>query len=679
MSNQNQNRYTRRQEQRRSIDERIRCRGHGQKALTNEEVVSLIESINKNRVADFGLKKIYNSNINERYAVILHRDGVERTVHRTLLHRAIELNRDKIVMALLRAGANPCIFPVYGESIVDDELSVGGEYLQLLVDVPLPYLAWLVRYAFQHGQNNSNVCTTCKSKQPYTILFDKCGHFLCNHCFWTDIAGLDCANRMSSEGGTESFGSFVHLLQPHICCAYCRVASQLDQAPIIPLREFDNCLTPTEVCSKSFQRFVQLPKSRNELSVFNTAQQKQPISIPIEANSNGIAMHLSGLALLNLGVTQEQRCDELQKAVYRDDVRRISALVYFGVDLEHKDEYGLTALLLAAWLGHVRTVRLLLLTGANPVTTDPLGHNAQTIAQFNNNFAKAKYLAQATEVNSTTLATCDYFDNCYAIADGTFTVLIPRISDSPQYWQNGGVRGAETGAYCLDNCFSPDFLHRLVEVFESVPVALAEKDKCAARSYFCDVSAEFTSTIESVLQTVLKLGSDVDKSGSGESEDSGDRSGSSGDSVNSVVVFPQLRFLHYSVEGSALAPHVDLPRVDVRKLGGTTTGCGGKIPGATSTHTLILYLTDCSEGGETVLLRSLPKPQKQQKDGEVKKEDEKEAQVKEWDERGQIVAKINPRKGRLLLFPHNCPHAGGAVFAEFPKILLRGEVYMPQD
>ena len=34
-----------------------------------------------------------------------------------------------------------------------------------------------------------------------------------------------------------------------------------------------------------------------------------------------------------------------------------------------------------------------------------------------------------------------------------------------------------------------------------------------------------------------------------------------------------------------------------------------------------------------------------------------------------------PRRGRVLVFPHDCPHAGRPV-VDVPKLLLRGECYV---
>ena len=41
----------------------------------------------------------------------------------------------------------------------------------------------------------------------------------------------------------------------------------------------------------------------------------------------------------------------------------------------------------------------------------------------------------------------------------------------------------------------------------------------------------------------------------------------------------------------------------------------------------------------------------------------------------QVLAAVQPKRGRLLLFPHVCPHRADEVLAEgLPKLLLRGEV-----
>ena len=55
-------------------------------------------------------------------------------------------------------------------------------------------------------------------------------------------------------------------------------------------------------------------------------------------------------------------------------------------------------------------------------------------------------------------------------------------------------------------------------------------------------------------------------------------------------------------------------------------------------------------GGETVLLQRIKRP-------------------------SGVLASVTPRRGRLLVFPHACPHLAREVVAQgLPKLLLRGEM-----
>lgn len=100
-------------------------------------------------------------------------------------------------------------------------------------------------------------------------------------------------------------------------------------------------------------------------------------------------------------------------------------------------------------------------------------------------------------------------------------------------------------------------------------------------------------------------------------------------------VFRYQRFLEYRKEGASLDPHTDGTKIcDDTKL--------------KSTHTMLLYLSDCEKGGETLLLDQCS-----------------------WD--AIILFPTKPARGRILLFPHACPHAGNVV-EDVPKICLRAEV-----
>lgn len=128
-------------------------------------------------------------------------------------------------------------------------------------------------------------------------------------------------------------------------------------------------------------------------------------------------------------------------------------------------------------------------------------------------------------------------------------------------------------------------------------------------------------------------------------------------------VFRYQRFLEYTKLGSQLDPHTDGNKVcDDTQL--------------TSTHTLLLYLTDCFEGGETLLLTKCAKYMTQ-KTGSLERDPSpsEERVVDKIDDCADSVLlyATNPRRGRILIFPHSTPHAGAKVVS-LPKICLRAEV-----
>ena len=107
------------------------------------------------------------------------------------------------------------------------------------------------------------------------------------------------------------------------------------------------------------------------------------------------------------------------------------------------------------------------------------------------------------------------------------------------------------------------------------------------------------------------------------------------------VTMPHMRFLHYSQIGGGLPAHVDLARTDEM--------------GRRSTHTFILYLWNPSPGAETSEARNAG--------GETVLLNRME------DSAVATVAAVEPRRGRVLLFPHMCPHLARPIAS--PKLLLR--------
>jgi hypothetical protein len=105
--------------------------------------------------------------------------------------------------------------------------------------------------------------------------------------------------------------------------------------------------------------------------------------------------------------------------------------------------------------------------------------------------------------------------------------------------------------------------------------------------------------------------------------------------------FRYQRFLEYTKERSGLDPHTDGTKVC------DDTKC-------VSTHTLSLYLTNCTAGGETLLLKQCSYCLEQ---------------------KDNLIYATQPKRGRVLLFPHSTSHAGASV-VDVPKICLRAEVYL---
>ena len=290
-------------------------------------------------------------------------------------------------------------------------------------------------------------------------------------------------------------------------------------------------------------------------------------------------------------------------------------------------------------------------------------------------------------------------------------------------------------AFYLDGAFSSAFLLRLDELYSVLPVAAAERGagECASRAYFCDAMGWVTDGLAEALKHLTSAASNKcseienwkRKSGH-DYGDGDDDSGISGNNNDFDIFYPatatataadaehsehtdnrhtlhtphtpvtralaHMRFLRYSTVGASSPPHIDLSR---------------RVNGQNSTHTFLLYLTDCEAGGETRLLRAVnPKcikgpPKAPPKDplndplddplsdplndplqGPLKcskaKNKHKLVDVDSFanihdDLRSNVLATISPRRGRLLVFPHSCPHEGASAVS-LPKILLRGEM-----
>jgi hypothetical protein len=163
-----------------------------------------------------------------------------------------------------------------------------------------------------------------------------------------------------------------------------------------------------------------------------------------------------------------------------------------------------------------------------------------------------------------------------------------------------------------------------------------------------------------------------------------------------------LRILEYSLAGCGLPPHTDGTKV-----------C--EVTGRRSTHTLLLYLSDCAVGGETVLMDTGTQTGWSKKHQQIITVPPGKIYRPEADSRRttrldsttfqsvHVVASclgsrrhdndqaadractstssssnhvslgISPKAGRIFVMPHDWPHAG-AQCQSVPKLVLRAEV-----
>ena len=361
------------------------------------------------------------------------------------------------------------------------------------------------------------------------------------------------------------------------------------------------------------------------------------------------------------------RSDRFFKAVVgqQSSPQLVATYLYAGVDINIQNEYGQAPLYLACWKGSITIVRLLLDYGANSALPSNGGSTCFDIA---NRYRRMKVLHLLQEYTGITiegaLATkqnlvcckldeasiASYHDNCKV------SILIDPSVDHP---------GA--GACIVDNAISDSQLEHLISLWQTLPISECNEEattiiceeNCSniqnngincdtnksayrpTRYYFCDAEGMVQTMLSKCIKaarSALERSSSSSSSSSSQNNSINDETLLSSTSYNGkpLSIFEHIRFLNYEQAGGVLPPHVDLCRIDEKS-------------GLRSTHTFILYLTDCEYGGETALLQELRNP--------------------------KVLLVTRPKRGRALIFPHFCPHAGLEVVTA-PKLLLRGEVIL---
>lgn len=388
---------------------------------------------------------------------------------------------------------------------------------------------------------------------------------------------------------------------------------------------------------QSYMKFIDLPATSTELkrlrrkkdkSKHHSNEQKFNSKRRKEKDPIHSTWEEALQPLVEAQQSRDVRFDRFFRAVASSSVQLVIVYLNNGIDVNMQNEYGQTPLYVACWKGSIEVVRWLLYFGADLKINANGGGSCFSAA---GSFGRVDVIELLLQ----------YHDEPIPISDGLpipcrendsfrVTTLIDDNADHP---------GA--GACIVDNAISDEQLCVLDSLQHSLPVieACAEEiggeqperidcqsnsDKSSSRpsrSYYCDVDNKIQKMLEGCVMAARNAST---------------RKGDGNGNTSPKSVFQHIRFLKYERKGGVLPPHVDLCRVDEKS-------------GQRSTHTFILYLTDCEEGGGTALLEHLKTP--------------------------KVLAIAQPKRGRALIFPHGCPHSGLEVDC-VPKVLLRGEVIL---
>lgn len=537
-----------------------------------------------------------------------------------------------------------------------------------------------------YGENrnmNHSYVSLCKGR--CSLLMAECNHIYCEACYWQYAVLWDSPGEDSDENGGED-----------ICCPICKVnnnnlnaAMNVNTTTVQPYQSVSttsplpllNNLSPEQIKDQATVLFNLLPEYLHK--ILNTGHDKK---------SKFTSMPRSALAKIQMGTYKGQRTEELFRAATIGQCLRLKALCEAGIDITAKNEYGQNALFLASMNGNRRTVALLISMGADVQTTDNAGVSVSDAAENSlvsievTHDIEQLIVAAATPIDSQcmpddiTQKISELHVGNKEINDNTIfneinisknkisiTHLIPVDSDH-----------IGAGSFYIDGAFDDCFLSRLERLFAMLPKAPMERGtgECASRFYYHDTKEWVRMAIAIALRNFHSMtiddgerdvndgeGKDMNNE-YGEEEDvqiSNSNNNSNDDNRNSnnnsknrlSAALPHMRYLQYNALDASSPPHIDLSR--------------RTSDGRTSSHTFLLYLNDCHTGGETRLLRCV-NPKKIIDDDSSNDTGSNTENID-----SNILATIAPRRGRLLVFPHCCPHEGlGAI--SLPKTLLRGEI-----
>ncbi|KNC86324.1 hypothetical protein SARC_01518 [Sphaeroforma arctica JP610] len=588
-----------------------------------------------------------------------------------LTYSSSTVNGDRCASSLIKAGADPSIRWVKRgevETVVSYAKLALRNVRAYILSLKLPLAVWLVKQVIfmrKAGVDRLNLgstktkssslsaCETCSRTsvdiEYMPLVWNGCEHVFCEACVWAHICSGDYGLTFA--------------------CTKCAPTAPTED-DLVVLDNSDG-LTPSQRKHNTSEKYYALLGGTH-----SDGSKGVPKKSPFRALSP-IEVRTTLLSLMRAG-----RKEVLFQTVVFGDVLCLMALYTAGMDVELEDQCGETPLSLSVFYGHVRCVKLLLWAGANPNATDREGNNLCTIAAKRKhsevlqalldggaklslaNDVERPVVADGGEGVGVARAVTIAAEGCGVQCEPALQGRVDSMLDLITLKNNGVNISADgiaapcvtvttlieptrahpgAGATMIDGAFTDEFLDRLISLFHGLPLppvdafAEARRNKrrnysktCAQRRYFMDHAEWVTDAVNRALALPATAGS-AETTAHG-----------------CTVTFPRLRFLHYLEEGGRMEPHVDLSKTEP----------ASKI---NSTHTLILYLHDVEQGGETVLLDKVGG-----KGAPIITCADGVSDV--------VLARVLPRRGRLLLFPHLCPHEGLPV-VDLPKLFLRGELY----
>ncbi len=169
------------------------------------------------------------------------------------------------------------------------------------------------------------------------------------------------------------------------------------------------------------------------------------------------------------------------------DARRISALVAAGVDVNSHNEYGQSALFLAAWHGNVAAVVALLAAGG-AAGDDSEGGNDFAGVSVSALLSRDPPWTPAARANLAVAASTLGLSMSIVPSSvlGASVPSVPAITPSLRVLIAPHMSHPGSGSFILDGAFPEAVLARLTALQSRLPVAGATKPSCSQRTYYCD-------------------------------------------------------------------------------------------------------------------------------------------------------------------------------------------------